>query len=180
MVNWEKLKNPDGPFTPFVPKSQNDIEFWRKVVIFERKLLTKRMFLVDDQRTPQIVHGIVKRCLYGSNDICNLIYEIGDFGGIIGFLNITEGGNAQVIVKPWSKDIAKLSVMKGLKRLISTVMEEFDLRRLTSDTASKQIKALAERAGMVVEGTLVQEYKWGGQYYDRYLLAKYGRGIKHV
>jgi len=174
MVNWEKLKNPDGPFTPFVPNSPTDIEFWHKVTRFESMVSKKYLFASDDCRDLKTVQGIMKMYLLGG--ACNIFYEVGDFGGLVGFTNIKEGDKATMIVKVWSKRVFTKDNVRSFMELARTYVDEFKLRRLSMDTAHRKFARLAETAGMTIEGVMKKDFKWGGRYYDRYLLALYGEG----
>jgi len=174
MVDWEKLKCPDGPFKPFVPDGPTDIEFWKKVTRFENLVSKKYLFATDDCRGIETVKGIMKMYLLGG--ACNIFYEVGDFGGLVGFTNIKEGDKATMIVKVWNRRVFTKENVRAFMSLARTYVDEFKLRRLGIDTAHKKFARLAQTAGMTLEGTLINDFKWGGRYYDRYLLALYGEG----
>jgi len=174
MVNWDRLKKPDGPFTPFVPKSKTDIEFWNKVVRFEKMLEKKPLFVSDEYRDRAIIEWIMKGYLYGG--ACNIFYEVGDFGGLVGFLNIREKDKASMMVKVWDRRVLTKQNVRDFIKLARTFVKEFKLKRLGIDTAHEGFARLAETAGMTSEGVLKHDFKWGGRYYDRHLLALYGEG----
>ena len=172
-VNWKRLAEPHPLFKPFVPTNLNDIEFYKKLVVFKKNLLTKNLYVSDEFRNVKYIEAALSKFILGGK---NLLYEIGDFGGIAGFTDILQGFKCDAIMKLWDKNIWGLDCIKAYKKLLNIVMDEFELKRIGTSTADDKIVRMAKMAGFVEEGTQKYGFMWKGKPMDLMFLGYYKEG----
>ena len=173
-VNWKRLAEPHSLFKPFVPTDLNDIEFYKKLVVFKKNLLTKNLYVSDEFRNIQYIEKVLSRYILSGGK--HILYEIGDFGGIAGFVDILPGFKCDAIMKLWDRDIWGLDCIKAYKKLLDIVMDEFRLKRIGTSTADEKIVRMAKMAGFVEEGTQKCGFMWKGKPMDYMLLGYYKEG----
>jgi RimJ/RimL family protein N-acetyltransferase len=96
----------------------------------------------------------------------NIIYEVGDFKGIIGIMDILPEHKADVTLKLWGREVFGAHFLRDAKALLKTVMDSFGLTRLSTQTPDERIVKLARLAGFSVEGVRPKDFKWNGEYFD--------------
>jgi RimJ/RimL family protein N-acetyltransferase len=100
-----------------------------------------------------------------------LIYEIKGGRGYVGFVDIAPGYKANAIMKFWGTDIWGPSFIKQLRKLVDTVVEQFDLQRISTESPDPRIVKLARMVGFRVEGTREKDFQWDGILYDNTLMG---------
>jgi len=159
-MNWAKLTNFKN-YKLFIPTKD-------KVAKLAKELIDGKLNLPDEYRNPQSIANLL--LMYFSNPT-HLFYEIGKFGGVLGFAYIQEGHKAELLMKMWNKNIWKPSVVKEAKRLIKTIMDEFNLIRINVETADERVVKMAKILGMEEDGIRKKNFMFDGELYDLFLYS---------
>lgn len=160
--DWKKLTNFQR-IRLFIPTSD-------KIKKITQELMDTRWNLSDEYRNQ---YAIEKLLLTYFSSPSHMFYEIGDFGGILGFAYIIASHKCELLCKIWDKEIWTHNTIKEVKQLINTIMEEFQLIRIGTETPDLRMKDIATRfLGFKEEGIRTHDFKWQGEFYDNYLLAK--------
>jgi len=173
-VNWKRLAEPHPLFKPFVPTDLNDIGFYKKLVVFKKNLLTKYLYVSDEYRTVAHIEKVLSGYIMSGGK--SLLYEIGDFGGVTGFVDIIYGFKCDVIMKLWDKKIWGGDFVKAYRKLMDTIMDEFELKRISTSTPDDRIVRMAKMVGCVEEGVQKHGFMWKGKPMDLVLLGYYKEG----
>lgn len=151
------------------------IKFWTPAVDdlrlkeLAKYLMTKPYYLSDEYRNYDVIWQMIFDLFFNPNQ--NHVWlELGDFQGILGWVNIVPGWKADVFFKIWDKSIWKPSLAKSLKQEINNIVKLFDLRRLSLETGHEPSIKLAKMFGFVVEGRLVEAYSWKGKIGTKFLM----------
>jgi len=166
-VDWERLQNPPEPFKLIIP-DYNDIEFHKKIIRLKYHLMNKYLETSDENRNEQWLEYVVKGGLFAYS---TAMYEAGDFDALVGFVNIIPGFKCGMVFnlldkKIWGKEFARAG-----QALIKMYMEEFDLKRISTQTADQKVQRLAEIIGFKVEGERPNDFMWNKKLYKTYLLG---------
>ncbi len=166
-VDWERLKNPPEPFKLIVP-DYKDIGFHKKVIKLKDHLMNKYLETSDENRTEERLEYAVKGGLFSYG---TAMYEAGDLDALVGFVNILPGFKCGLIFSLLDKKIWGKQFARAGQQLIKMYMEEFDLKRVGSQTADPKVKRLAEIIGFKDEGTRPKNFMWNQKLYPVYLLG---------
>lgn len=159
-LNWTKLTN-FKHYKLFFPTKE-------KVERLAKELKGGRLNLPDEYRNPQSIASLL--LTYFSNP-SHLFYEIGKFGGIIGFVYILENHKCELLMKMWNKNIWKPSIVKEAKKLIKTIMDEFNLIRINAETPCIHVRKMARILGFTEDGIREKDFSWNGEKFDLFLLS---------
>ena len=170
-IDWEKLKEPNGYFHPFRPED-DEIEFYKKVVKFKKMLHDRYLWVSDEYRSMGAIDYIVNS--YFSGTECTVVYEVGDFQGVLAFVNIIPEFKAEVMFKIWDKDLWKKSFVRAGREILDLYMKEFRLKRLGTSTADPKMEKFCHMFGFDSEGYHPYSFRWRGKYYDKIVLGRYG------
>ena len=102
----------------------------------------------------------------------HIMYEIGDFAGILGFMDIAIGYKASVLFKYWKPKSWSHKIFRDLKKVNEVIIEELQLDRLSLQTPDLRGVALAKRLNYTVEGREAINFSWNGKYYTNHLLRR--------
>lgn len=160
-IDWTKLNKPSPLFTRFAPTEE-------KLVTLEKQLRDGYLNLPDEHRKYVTIQQLMIHYL---GNLLNFVYEIGDFGGIFGFVNIVPSQKCDIIFKMWAKDIWKPSLIKESKKLIDLIINTFNLIRVNADTPDERVLRMAKMVGFKEEFTRENDFLWNGQLYPRYYLS---------
>lgn len=166
-VDWERLQNPPEPFKLVIPDYQ-DIEFHKKIVRLKSHLLNKYLETSDEHRNEKYLDYVIKGGFFGWG---TAMYEAGDLDALVGFINPIPGFKCGMSLnlldkKIWGKEFARAG-----QALIQMYMEEFDLKRIGTQTADPKIVKMAKIIGFKVEGERPVDFMWNGRFYKTYLLG---------
>ena len=167
-IDYMALSNPDDRFFK-VFKCENTPEFYYKINKFKKFLMEKYLYTSDEHRSQEMVERGIANMLMGSN-MC-FLYEIGDFQGLIIFANIIPNHKADVIFKIWDKKMFSKDFVRACNKLANLVMDNLQLKRLTSHSADPKMTRFATMAGFKEEGKSPCSMKWDGKLYDNYTLG---------
>jgi RimJ/RimL family protein N-acetyltransferase len=145
-----------------------------KLAFFMRKLMDTPLYISDDERTPEAIGNIV--AYYLSDRRRNILYEVGDFGGILGFVNIIPGHKASVIFKLWDGKLWTPGFVREAREFLAENMAELYLRRLETTTADPRVVKMARLAGFEIEGIKTFDFVWDGDFYDSTILGLIAEG----
>lgn len=142
-------------FTKFNPTEE-------KVKALSKKLMEEPLYLSDEFRDYELIH---KMLFNGFSNKENIYYEMGNFGGLLGFVNIVSNHKADMVFKIWDKEIWGLRFAKELKALIKETMEKYDLRRMVTESADTKVVKFAKILGWKIEGRFKYGFKWDNEFY---------------
>ncbi len=159
-MNWAKLTN-FKHYKPFFPTNE-------KIAKLTKEFMGGRLNLSDEYRNQYSIYNIL---LMYFNNPANLFYEIDDFGGVLGFANIVMGHKCDLLMKMWDKSIWKPSVVKEAKQIIKTMMDEFNLIRINSESADEKVVKMMKILGMKEDGIRKKNFSWDGTKFDIFLYS---------
>jgi len=137
--------------------------------------MKNELWLSDEWRTIQKCH-LRLAMLFPPSSIpqevrsLNLVYEIGDWAGILGFLQITPGYQAAVYFKWWDEKQFNHKIYRQIGEVVDIIFEELDLIRLYTDTAESKMLNWAKHFGFKIEGRQKYGFMWNGEPKTQYLL----------
>ena len=100
----------------------------------------------------------------------NIIYEIGNWAGMLGVVQIVPGYQAACYFKFWDEKQFGHKIYREIKEVLEIVMDELKLIRLYTDTACPKMLAWGKRVGFKVEGRQKYGFMWNGKPRTLYLL----------
>jgi RimJ/RimL family protein N-acetyltransferase len=166
LEEFGKIVEPCGAFELFYPDSQDD----DRLKVFVGHLMKKRWYVSDEFRNYDTLWQMVFHMFYGKQ--LNLIYSIGDFQGILGFLDIIPQHKCSVMLKLWDKDAWKKTTVRDGMRLIDRLFDRFQLLRMETSSPDPRIIKIAEMVGFSEEGKKVKGFKWDGKVFDITTLSR--------
>ena len=169
-VNWEKIRKPASLFEVIKYDEANPIEFYKKVVKLKKMLRDKYLYVSDELRSDEALDDIIRSFFLGQT--LNIPYELGDFQGILVFVNIIPEFKANLIFKIWDKKLWGKKFLKEAKKVLDLVMDEFGLQRVATSSPDKRMIKLAEMAGFKLEGEHPKSFRWNRKLYTSYTLGK--------
>jgi len=146
-----------------------------KVRFIAKLMLEEPLYLSDEFRNPQTIQQVLIYYLYGSNAMW---YELGDFGGILAFINVSPGYKAEILFWLWDKKVWSPGMAKELRDFSSDFMKWYKLKRLSASTPDERGVRIAEMAGFKVEGKCKFGFRWNGVLHTNVLLRKLWEGKK--
>ncbi len=162
-VDWERLKNPSPLFKVFEPTKE-------KLMVVAKELYNKPLNLSDEFRNYDIIWAIIAQYFYAGR--FNIIYDIGDMKGLLGFIDIVPSFKATVMFKLFDKKLIRGSdFVREVRNLLQLIMEQFDLKRLNTSSPDENIVRLARIIGFKQEGKRLKDFMWDGDYYTDFLLG---------
>ena len=162
-VNFVELSKP-RKFFKFFDGNPN------KVVKLSEKLLLNELYLPDEMRDPQRVAYLLQAYFCGG--MFNMFYEIGNFGGIMGVINISPTYKADLIFKLWDKEIWGATLAREIKDVIDLVAKEFQLKRIAGQTPDERMVKMFENFGFKIEGRQKFGFRWNQKDYTNFLMRK--------
>ena len=156
-VNWERLARPSPLFRAFVEPTVTQMG------TIVTKLGSDYLYAPDELRDEPTLRALVWH--YWASG-ANIIYEVGEFQGILGFMDIVPGHKASVTLKLWGRETWGRNFVRESRALLGLVMDEFRLVRLETSTPDEKVVRMATLAGFAVEGVRPKDFKWNGDYYD--------------
>jgi len=166
------LKAPSPMFRLLVP-AENDIS--QQAAELARRLLTSRLYLSDELRNEEYVHWLIGSW-FSPRGPMSLVYEVGrgggSFGGVVAFQGILPGWKCALMAKIWDRRAWGVQLAREAKGLLGLVEAAFDLERIEIDTADLRMVRLGRMMGFENEGVRRRAFRWGGDAYDIYELAR--------
>ena len=155
-IDWARLAAPSPMFRVFREPTAEQLS---SIVT---RLLGDYLYAPDELRDAVTMTRLVNSYWGGSN----IIYEVGEFQGILGILDIVPEHKASVTLKLWGKERWGRDFVREARGLLSLVMGEFGLVRLATETPDSRVVSMAKLAGFSEEGKRLKDFKWNGNYYD--------------
>lgn len=155
-VNWGLLQYPARLIKHFSDPTELEID------AIVSRLRNDFLYAPDELRDEAVLRSLVGAYWGGPN----IIYEVGRFQGILGFMDIIPEHKASVTLKLWDADRWGRDFIRDARAVCKAVMDEFKLTRLSTETADKRVVKIARLGGFVVEGVRPKDFKWNGDYYD--------------
>ena len=143
-------------FKPFKP---TDV----KIKELADRLMNDYLYLPDEFRDFKIIHKLLFNGF--GNEELNTFWEIGEFDGILGFVNILKGHKAGVVFKLWNKELWGIGFVKEIKKLIKSIMEECNLKRVETETPDLKMVKAAKLCQFRVEGRFKNAFVWEKKMY---------------
>ncbi len=147
-------------FTKFNPTED-------KIKALSKKLMEEPLYLSDEHRDYELIHKILFNGFSNKN---NIFYEIGEWGGLVGFVNIIPEYKADMFLKLWDKKLWGITFAKELKKLIKHTMIKYDLKRLASDSQDPRMAKMGKIVGFKVEGRFKYGFCWNKEYHTLHKL----------
>jgi len=126
------------------------------------RLMNDHLYLSDEFRSYEFIHKMLFNNLGNKN---NIFYEIGEFGGLLGFVNIIPEYKATALLKLWDKELWGGTFVKELKEIIKHTMIKYNLKRLATDSQDPRMVKLAKIMGFRIEGRFKYGFCWNGEYH---------------
>jgi len=179
-ANWERIKQPSKNLRVLQPTPE-------RLVDLSARLLVAPMFLADEHRNPELVDLLVAAMFSGPQ--LNLVYEIGEWAGVLAFQDIWPGYKADVSFLIWDNRFlpgakAEQSGLRGklcwgadfvreLRDIADLVMDEFKLKRLGMTSPEEHTVDIAIRfLGFKIEGHQKYGFRYNGKMLTQNLLRR--------
>ena len=166
-VDWERLQNPPEPFKLIRP-DYNDIEFHKKIIKLKDHLMNKYLETSDEYRNEPYLDYVIKGGFFGWG---TAMYEAGDMDALVGFINPNMGFKCGLSLSLLDKKIWGKEFVRAGKKLVDMYMDEFQLKRIGTQTADPKIVKMAKMVGFKDEGTRPFSFQWNGKFFPTYLLG---------
>jgi hypothetical protein len=160
-IPWEKVKNPSPMFRLFEPSKE-------KFDIISKHLMEGFLNLSDDLRTASSIFKLMGSYFYNGN---NIIYEINEMDGLLGFTSIVPTWKADLLFKIFNKKLWKPSFVKEAGKLVKFIMHEFKLRRVSAETPDSRVMRMAKFISFKEEGFKEDGFVFDNKFYPKYLLG---------
>ena len=161
-LDWGRLRQPSPLFRAFTSPTEE------QVASIVGRLRENYLYAPDEIRDEATLRALVGAYWGGAN----IVYEIGEFRGLMGFMDIIPEHKASVTLKLWDKGAWGRNFVREARALCALVMDEFRLTRLSTETADKErIVPVAKMAGFTIEGCRPKDFKWNGEHYDTWLMG---------
>jgi RimJ/RimL family protein N-acetyltransferase len=135
-----------------------------KVMDLVMKLRDNWLYLSDEYRSDEMVSAILMSHLYGPLEY--RLFEMGDWQGLFGVVNIIMGWKADLFFKIWDKSIWGPDIRRELFKSLDVIVDDCGLERIYLQTPDKHTAELAKSYGFKEEGLLKNQFKWNGAGYD--------------
>ena len=156
-IDWARLAAPSPMFRVFREPTAEQLS---SIVT---RLLGDYLYAPDELRDAVTMTRLVNSYWGGSN----IIYEVGEFQGILGILDIVPEHKASVTLKLWGREAFGRNFVREARSLLALVMDSFGLVRLATETPDEpRVVPLAKLAGFIEEGKRFKDFRWNGKYYD--------------
>jgi len=162
------LAKPCGAFKIFFPSMEDE-----ELKELAQYLMKKDRHLSDELRNYDIIWALIFQLFYGKE--INLFYSIGDFQGVIGFLNILPSWKCSVMLKLWDSKVWKKSLVRDGIKLIDRLFNAFKLIRMETSSPDPRIVKIAKLVGFKEEGVKQKAFKWDGKLFDVTMLSQIRR-----
>ena len=142
-------------FTKFKP---TDV----KIKELADRLMNDHLYLSDEFRDWKLIHrGLFNN--FGNEN--NIFYEIGEWGGLVGFMSIVPEFKCEIGFKLWNSELWGFRFKTQFKQLIKTIMEKYDLKRMAGESPDERMVKLAKICGFRVEGRFKNAFVWENKMY---------------
>ncbi len=179
-VNWDRLKHPSKNLRMFEPTPE-------RLVDLSARLLAAPMFLADEHRNPEWVDLLVAALFSGPQR--NLVYEVGEWAGVLAFQDILPGYKADVSFLLWDNGFTpgaktEQSGLRGklcwgadfireLRDIADLIMDEFKLKRLGMASPEQHTVDIAIKfLGFKIEGHQKHGFRENGRTFTQNLLRR--------
>ena len=162
-INWDRLRLPSEHLKVFVPTTE-------KVIDFSDRLMKTPLYLSDEHRNPAWVDMLVAAQFAGPN--LYWLYEIGNWQGLCGLMDIWPGWKADILFKIWDKGIWGPTLYRELKDRVESLIKEFRLKRLAIQTPDEYMVKMLKRFGFKTEGRFNSAFKWDGKSYTLHCMRR--------
>ena len=149
-------------FKPLVPTEA-------KIKLLAKKLMEESLYLDDSHRDYNKIYQIL---FNGFSNGENLFYEIGEnfFSGIIGFVNVENNWRGEIVYKMWDEKLWGPKLIKQTRKLIKAIMDRFNLKRLSLETACEKAMRICRLWSFKIEGRFKYSFKWNDEFFTVYKL----------
>lgn len=145
-----------------------------KIKALSKKLMEEPLYLSDEYRDYDLIH---KMLFNGFSNKNNIFYEIGKFGGLVGFINIIPNFKCEIIFKLWNPELWGFRFKTQFKQLIKAIMEKYNLNRIAGASPDERMVRLAKMCGFKVEGRFKYAFKWEDKMYTLHKMRILGEEI---
>ncbi len=142
-------------FTKFNPSED-------KIKALSKKLMEEPLYLSDEFRDWKLIHEVLFKNFSNKN---NIFYEIGEFGGLLGFIDVIPNFKCSIVFKLWDSTLWGFRFKTQVKQLIKTIMEKYDLKRVATESADERMTRMAKICGFKVEGRFKNSFMWEKKMY---------------
>ena len=160
-LNWERIARPSAMFRVFAVPTVEQID------AIVTRLCNDYLYAPDELRDENALLALVRGYWGGAN----IIYEVGEFQGILGFMDILPEHKASVTLKLWDAERWGRDFVRESRALLSLIMDEFRLVRLSTETPDPRVFKMALLAGFVAEGNREKDFRWNGDYYGTTMMG---------
>lgn len=157
----EKVKQPSDMFSLFVPSEE-------KMKVFAQHLMDDYLYVSDEFRNYETIWKMLFSYTSSPN---HLLYEIGDFYGIIGFTDILPMFKCNVMLKFWNPKRWGPDFARQGKELIHYIGDIFGLRRINTSSPDPKIVKMCKMVGFGVDGISKNAFAWNGDLFDLSIMS---------
>lgn len=168
----DALKHPSPLLRLMMPAEQ---DIGAEVTELAQRLRESHLYLSDELRSEEYVSWLIGSW-FNPNGPMNLVYRVGRdgglFGGVMAFQGILPGWKCALMAKIWDRKLWGAQLAREVRALLALVETAFDLERIDIDTADLRMVRLGRMMGFDTEGVRVRAFRWNGEPFDIYELAR--------
>ena len=168
-LDLDALAHPNDDFFK-VFKVENSPEFFYKIQKFAKMLQERYLYLSDEYRNPEVITAIISDYFQPKHPV--ILYEMGNFQGLIGFTDIMPGYKASMLFKIWDKNLYSKGMVRACKGLLEFIQDSLNLRRISTGSPDPRMVKGAKMIGFKVEGEKECGFMWDGKFYTDVLLSR--------
>ena len=160
--DWKKLQRPEEYFYLFRANEE-------KVKFIAKELMEKKFNLSDEFRTYPSIYNMLGYYLNGYS--YSFFYEIrkeDTMQALLGFTNVLPSFKAEIMFKWFDDDLWGKDFVKQTRKVIKLVMDEFKLKRISSNSPDKKIVKMANLCGFEDDGTKENDFMWDGELFKNF------------
>lgn len=135
--------------------------------ILMSKMIISFLWIPDEIRTEEGINDLIDYLFYGQKPV---FYEIGNFGGIIGFYDILPEYKCTFLSRLWNRTLWTHGLVREIKDMVWQFKRDYKIKRISLATPDERLVKFAKILGFRVEGTQRYGFRFDGKLYTQYLL----------
>lgn len=138
------------------------------------QLLTRPLYVPDAVRDYKPLIGAIRRILAEPGANLMAVRSAESLVGTYGIINVVPGADARFVCWFWDRSAVTPGLVKAARDFIAYSKEFHALKRVTAQSACKELSRFLEMVGFKVEGRFRHGMKWDGRFHNLFQLRVIG------